>query len=216
MELRLESALKVPEFLMQIKAIKLNISNPYTWASGWKSPIYCDNRRTLSFPPIRNYIRQEFVKLVRDEFIAPDAIAGVATGGIPHGVLVAEAIGLPFVYVRTGKKSHGLGNQIEGAIEKGQRVVVIEDLVSTGMSSLNAVEALREAGSMVIGMAAIFTYNFMKAKENFEDHNCRLITLSDYNSLIKVALQNGYIKESDVEILERWRDNPEEWGKETL
>jgi orotate phosphoribosyltransferase len=216
MELRLESALKVPEFLMQINAIKLNISNPYTWASGWKSPIYCDNRRTLSFPPIRNYIRQEFVKLVRDEFIAPDVVAGVATGGIPHGVLVAERLGLPFVYVRPGKKSHGLGNQIEGAIEKGQRVVVIEDLVSTGKSSLNAVEALREAGCMVIGMAAIFTYNFIKAKKNFEDHNCRLITLSDYNSLIKVALQNGYIKESDVEILERWRDNPEEWGKETL
>lgn len=211
MELRKESALKIPEFLMQIKAIKLNITTPFTWASGWKAPIYCDNRKSLSFPAIRNFIRQEFVKLIRDEFQSPDVIAGVATGAIAHGVLVAQDMGLPFVYVRPSEKKHGLGNKIEGNIEPGQKVIVIEDLVSTGKSSLEAVNALRDAGNMVIGMASIFTYNFTIAKKNLEQANCRLITLSDYNSLIKVAHNNGYIKESDMDILKQWRDDPSNW-----
>ena len=214
MELRKESALKIPEFLMQIKAIKLNISTPFTWASGWKSPIYCDNRVSLSFPAIRNFIRHEFVKLIRDEFQAPDAIVGVATGAIAHGALVAQDMSLPFAYVRSSEKKHGLGNKIEGVVEPGQKVIVIEDLVSTGMSSLQAVQALKDAGCTVIGMAAIFTYNFEQARKSFEDANCRLITLSDYNSLIKVAHNNGYIKEADMEILEQWRDNPSIWMQE--
>lgn len=212
MELRKESALKIPEFLMQIKAIKLNISTPFTWASGWKAPIYCDNRKSLSFPKIRNYIRQEFVALIHEHFASVDVIAGVATGAIAHGVLVAQDLGLPFVYVRAAEKKHGLANRIEGVIEAGQKVVVIEDLVSTGKSSLEAVEALKNSGCNVLGMAAIFTYNFEHAAKNFEKAGCRLITLSDYNSLMEVALQNGYIHSNDLISLKKWRDNPENWG----
>lgn len=199
------------DFLLQIKAIKLDIANPFTWSSGIKSPIYCDNRKTLSYPKIRTFIRQEFVKLINDEFGTVNLIAGVATGAIAAGVLVAQDLGLPFVYVRSEKKDHGLSNQIEGVVESGQSVVVIEDLISTGQSSLNAVAALREAGCNVKGMVAIFTYNLPEAKVNFNKANCQLVTLTDYDILIKKALERNYIKESDLKSLIQWRENPKEW-----
>jgi orotate phosphoribosyltransferase len=207
-----ESYLKVSEYLLQIKAIKLNLSIPYTWASGWKSPIYCDNRKTLSFPQIRNYIRDELVKLIREEFGEPEIIAGVATAGIPHGILVAQDLGLPFIYVRPEDKKHGLENQIEGVIESGKSVVVVEDLVSTGKSSLNAVNAIRDAGANVKGMVAIFTYGFKIASDKFIKEKCPLFTLTDYDSLILQALESGYIKESDLISLKKWRESPEKWG----
>ena len=206
-----ETAMATADFLLQIKAIKLDIANPFTWSSGIKSPIYCDNRKTLSYPKIRTFIRQEFVKLINDEFGTVNLIAGVATGAIAAGVLVAQDLGLPFVYVRSEKKDHGLSNQIEGVVESGQSVVVIEDLISTGQSSLNAVAALREAGCNVKGMVAIFTYNLPEAKVNFNKANCQLVTLTDYDILIKKALERNYIKESDLKSLIQWRENPKEW-----
>jgi len=199
---------------LQIKAIKLNLQKPFIWASGWNSPIYCDNRKTLSYPKIRTYIRQQFVEIIREEFGTPDVIAGVATGAIAQGVLVAQDLGLPFVYVRSAPKEHGLANLIEGVIEKGQSVVVIEDLISTGGSSLKAVEALRDAGCDVKGMAAIFTYGFPKAAESFEKANCKLVTLSDYNSLLQQACDSNFIKEEDLARLVEWREAPDKWGKE--
>ncbi|MBI9033739.1 MAG: orotate phosphoribosyltransferase [Bacteroidales bacterium] len=205
-------AKQTAEFLLQIKAIKLNLASPFTWASGWKSPIYCDNRKTLSYPKIRTYIRQEFSKIIREVYGEIDVIAGVATGGIANGALIAQELGLPFIYIRSEKKSHGMTNQIEGVIESGQSVVVIEDLISTGGSSLKAVEALREAGCVVKGMIAIFTYGFDLAEENFKKANCSIYTLSDYNALIVHALENGYIKHADVDSLKQWRANPSEWG----
>ncbi len=207
-----ESSLKISEYLLQIKAIKLNLTNPYTWASGWKSPIYCDNRKTLSYPQIRNYIRDEMVKIIREEYGEPEVIAGVATAGIPHGVLIAQDLGLPFIYVRSEDKKHGLENKIEGVLESGKSVVVIEDLVSTGKSSLNAVEAIRKTGANVKGMAAIFTYGFKTAADSFKKEKCSLITLTDYDSLIKQALESEYIKESDLVSLKKWRECPEKWG----
>ncbi|MCK4406584.1 MAG: orotate phosphoribosyltransferase [Bacteroidales bacterium] len=206
-----ETALTISDFLLQIKAIKLDITNPFTWASGLKSPIYCDNRITLSFPKIRTYIRQEFVKIINEEFGSVDVIAGVATGGIAQGVLVAQELGLPFVYIRSSQKKHGLTNQIEGIVESGQSVVIVEDLISTGKSSLNAVNALREAGCNIKGMVAIFTYDLTIAKENFEKADCKLITLSDYNFLIRKAVETNYINESDIQSLVRWRENPKKW-----
>lgn len=206
-------ALETAEFLLQIKAIKLDNNNPFTWSSGIKSPIYCDNRKILSYPKIRTYIRQEFTKLIREEFGELDLIAGVATGAIAHGVLVAQELGLPFAYVRANKKDHGLANQIEGVVESGQSVVVIEDLVSTGQSSLAAVQALRDAGCNVKGMVAIFTYGLESAARNFKEENVILHTLTDYDHLIKYALDMKYIKESDKLSLVRWRENPEGWGK---
>jgi orotate phosphoribosyltransferase len=206
-------ALETAEFLLQIKAIKLDNNNPFTWSSGIKSPIYCDNRKILSYPKIRTYIRQEFSKLIREEFGEIDLIAGVATGAIAHGVLVAQELGLPFAYVRSSKKEHGLSNQIEGVVESGQSVVVVEDLVSTGGSSLTAVQALRDAGCNVKGMVAIFTYGLESAAKNFKDENCLLYTLTDYDHLIKYALDMKYIKESDKLSLVSWRENPEGWGK---
>ncbi|NVO02091.1 MAG: orotate phosphoribosyltransferase [Bacteroidetes bacterium] len=208
-----ESALKVAEFLLEIKAIKLETANPFTWASGWKSPIYCDNRKTLSYPNIRNYIRDQFVKLIKEELGIPDVIAGVATGGVPQGALVAQELNLPFVYIRSSEKTHGLGNVIEGVIHPGQSVVVIEDLISTGSSSLKAVEALRAAGCKIQGMAAIFTYCFKKADDSFAAADCPLVTISDYNYLIEQAVKSGYVKESDLESLKKWREAPENWGK---
>lgn len=208
-----ESAAKVAEFLLQIKAVRLQPNAPFTWASGWKSPIYCDNRRTLSHPNIRTYIRQQFAKLVNDHFPRPDLIAGVATGAIAHGVLVAEELGLPFVYVRPEPKKHGMGNLIEGEVEAGQKVVVIEDLISTGGSSLKAVAALREAGCDVKGMAAIFTYRFQAAEDAFAEAKCKLITLCDYPALIRQAVKSDYVSESEVAALEQWRENPAAWGK---
>ena len=178
-----ETALKISEFLLQIKAIKLNLKEPYTWASGWKSPIYCDNRTTLSFPVIRNYIRQEFVNIINDEIGDIDAVVGVATAGIPHGILVAQDLGLPFAYVRSTSKEHGLANRVEGVLEAGQSVVVIEDLISTGGSSLSAVKAVREMGCNVKGLLSIFTYGFKLADDKCKESKCRAYSLSDYHHL---------------------------------
>lgn len=208
-----DSALKIAEFLLQIKAVKLQPNQPFTWASGWKSPIYCDNRKTLSYPKIRTFIRQEFVNSIIEKFGKPDVIAGVATGGIAQGALVAQELGLPFVYVRSEAKSHGLTNQVEGVIEKGQSVVVIEDLISTGGSSLKAVDALRKEGCEVKGMAAIFTYGFKTAEENFKAAKCDVVTLCDYDTLIQQAIASGYVNQSDLASLQSWREEPSAWGK---
>ncbi|NCD70055.1 orotate phosphoribosyltransferase [Mucilaginibacter agri] len=204
---------QVAEFLLQIKAIKLQPNNPFTWASGWKSPIYCDNRITLSHPSIRTYIRQQLSVLVQEEFGSVDCIAGVATAGIPQGALVAQELGLPFIYVRAKAKEHGTGKMIEGEIIPGQRVAVIEDLISTGKSSLQAVESLRDAGYNVAGLAAIFTYGFDAAVENFKNAKCRFSTLSNYSALLKYAEQHGDIKTADLEILSKWRESPSTWGQ---
>lgn len=211
-----EIELKVAEFLLQIKAVKLQPNNPFTWASGWKSPIYCDNRITLSHPSVRTYIRQKLAQLIQEEYGAVDVIAGVATAGIPQGVLVAQELGLPFIYVRAKAKEHGTGSLIEGEIIEGQRVAVIEDLISTGKSSLQAVDALRAAGLSVAGLVAIFTYGFDKADENFAAAKCRYVTLSNYSSLIEFAAEHSYIADNDISLLNTWRENPAEWGKELL
>lgn len=203
---------QIASYLLQSKAIKLEPTNPFTWASGWKSPIYCDNRQTLSFPEIRGYIRDAFVNVISDHFPDVDVIAGVATGAIAQGALVADELQLPFVYVRSKPKGHGLENLIEGKIDEGNKVVVIEDLVSTGGSSLKAIEALREVKCNVLGMCAIFTYGFPVAEENFQKANCSLITLSNYNTLIDLALESNYIKSNDVEILKSWRKDPASWN----
>jgi len=207
-----DSAHKIAEFLLQIKAIKLSPENPFTWASGRKSPIYCDNRKTLSYPQIRTYIRQVYVDTIHHSFGKPDVIAGVATGGIAQGALIAQEMGLPFVYVRSEAKKHGLTNMIEGVLEKGQSVIVIEDLISTGGSSLKAVDAIREAGGTVKGMVAIFTYGFDEATENFKKANCVVKTLTDYNILIEEALKKNYISDKDVDSLKAWRKDPAKWG----
>jgi len=204
---------KTAEYLLQIKAIKLQPSNPFTWASGWKSPIYCDNRKTLSFPEVRSFIRDSFASLVRELYPEAEVIAGVATGAIAHGALTADKLGLPFIYVRSEAKEHGLGNQIEGYFEKGQKVVVIEDLISTGGSSLNAVRALRDAGCEIMGMVAIFTYEFKKAGDSFAAAECRLDTLSNYTVLVDTALKTGYIGETEVDTLKKWRVDPSIWSK---
>ena len=209
-----DTASKTAELLLQINAIKLNPGNPFTWASGWKSPIYCDNRITLSFPPIRNYLKEEFAKNIEKQFGKPDVIAGVATGAIGIGLLVAEALALPFVYVRPEPKKHGRLNQIEGFLQKGQNVVVIEDLISTGNSSLMAVEALKDAGANVKGMAAIFSYGFEIAKKNFKNANLDLYTLSNYESLLPLAVAKKYITEEEEQTLVAWRISPEIWGTE--
>jgi orotate phosphoribosyltransferase len=206
------SAKKTAEYLLQIKAIKLQPSNPFTWASGWKSPIYCDNRKTLSFPEVRSYICNAFAAMVKDLYPHVEVIAGVATGAIAHGALAADRLGLPFIYVRSGAKEHGLGNQIEGYFEPGQKVVVIEDLISTGGSSLSAVKALREAGCDVLGMVAIFTYEFKKASDGFVSENCKLNTLSNYSVLVDTAVKTGYISQAEVETLKKWREDPAGWG----
>jgi len=205
-------AKKTAEYLLQIKAIKLQPSNPFTWASGWKSPIYCDNRKTLSFPEVRSFIRDSFADMIKDLYPGAELIAGVATGAIAHGALAADKLGLPFIYVRSGAKEHGLGNQIEGYYEKGQKVVVIEDLISTGGSSLSAVKALRDAGCEVLGMVAIFTYEFKKASDGFASEQCKLDTLSNYTALIETAVKTGYIGETEVETLKKWRVDPSVWG----
>jgi len=207
-------AIKTAEYLLQIKAIKLQPSNPFTWASGWKSPIYCDNRKTLSFPEVRSYIRDSFASLVRELYPQAGIIAGVATGAIAHGALVSDKLGLPFIYVRSGAKEHGLGNHIEGYFVPGQKVVVIEDLISTGGSSLSAVRALRDAGCVVLGMVAIFTYEFKKASDGFAAENCTLHTLSNYSVLVDAAVSTGYIGQSEVETLKKWRVDPSIWGIE--
>ena len=206
-----DTAEKTAELLLQINAIKLNPKNPFTWASGWKSPIYCDNRMTLSFPPIRNYIRESIAKNIEKQFGKPDVIAGVATGAIGIGVLVAEYMGLPFVYVRPEAKKHGRLNQVEGFLQRGQNVVVIEDLISTGNSSLNAVTALREAGANVKGMVAIFSYGFETATENFKNAKVDLFTLSNYDHLLPLAVAKRYITEEELSALEAWNKDPANW-----
>lgn len=205
------TANKTAELLLQINAIKLRPENPFTWASGWKSPIYCDNRILLSFPVIRNYIKEEIAKQVEELYGKPDIIAGVATGAIGIGVLVAEYLGLPFIYVRPEAKSHGRQNQIEGLLEKDQTVVVIEDLISTGKSSLNAVEALNNDGAKIKGMIAIFTYGFEIASKNFEKRGIDLHTLSDFETLIQLASETNYIKEEQLHTLMEWRKDPSLW-----
>lgn len=207
-----DTAEKTAELLLQINAIKLNPSKPFLWASGWHSPIYCDNRLTLSFPAIRNYIRDEFSKQIEDKYGKPDVIAGVATGAIGIGILVAEELGLPFVYVRPEPKKHGRQNQVEGFLQKGQNVVVVEDLISTGNSSLLAVEALKEAGANVKGMVAIFSYGFDVAEENFKKANVELNTLSNYENLLNLAVAKQYITEEEQQTLQEWRKNPSEWN----
>ena len=206
-----DTAAKTAELLLQINAIKLNPKNPFTWASGWNSPIYCDNRLILSFPAIRNFVREEFSKHIEKEFGKPDVIAGVATGAIGIGMLVAEYMGLPFVYVRPEPKKHGRQNQVEGFLQKGQNVVVVEDLISTGNSSLLAVEALREAGAHVKGMVAIFTYGFDIAVENFKNANVELNTLADYSRLLELAVAKNYITEKELKTLQDWRESPSTW-----
>jgi orotate phosphoribosyltransferase len=209
-----DTASKTAELLLQINAIKLNSKNPFTWASGWKSPIYCDNRVILSFPAIRNFIRDEFAKNIEKQFGKPDVIAGVATGAIGVGVLVAQELGLPFVYVRPEPKKHGRMNQVEGFLQKGQNVVVVEDLISTGNSSLLAVEALRNEGANVKGMAAIFTYGFPVAEENFKNANVDLFTLSNYVNLLELAVTKEYITENEEDLLKEWRKDPAQWNVE--
>ncbi|SFJ80586.1 orotate phosphoribosyltransferase [Myroides guanonis] len=208
-----ETAQKTAELLLQINAIKLNPKNPFTWASGWKSPIYCDNRITLSYPEIRRFIQEEFAVNIIEKYGKPDVIAGVATGAIGIGLLVAEAMNLPFVYVRPEPKKHGRQNQIEGQLDAGKKVIVIEDLISTGKSSLQAVEALKEQGAEVIGMAAIFTYGFDIATENFKNAGVELMTLSNYPTLLESAVSKKYISDSDLETLQEWRENPSVWNQ---
>lgn len=199
------------EKLLKISAIKLQPENPFVWASGWNSPIYTDNRRTLSYPEVRTFIKVELCRVIMENFGAVDAIAGVATGAIAQGALVAETLGLPYVYVRSAPKDHGLENLIEGNLKPGQKVVVIEDLISTGGSSLKAVEAIRNAGCEVIGMAAIFTYGFPVAARKFKSAQVELITLSNYNAILETALETNYIKPEDLETLQEWRKDPASW-----
>jgi orotate phosphoribosyltransferase len=209
----MESSIKLSDYLLQIKAIIIDPANPFTWASGWKSPIYCDNRKTLSYPEIRDFIRDQLVVLIRDHFGVPDIIAGVATGAIPQGALVSEKLHLPFIYVRSSAKDHGTGNLIEGDVTAGKSVVVVEDLISTGGSSLRAVNALREAGLNVKGMVAIFTYGFNVAVENFSREGVTLYTISDYHTLIQHGISSGYVQPGFLETLKKWREEPDKWGK---
>jgi len=206
-----DTAKKTAEFLLQIKAIKLQPNNPFTWASGWNSPIYCDNRITLSHHATRTYIREQLAHAVTESFGKPDVIAGVATGAIPHGILVAQELRLPFVYVRPEPKTHGRKNQIEGYLENGQTVVVIEDLISTGGSSLKAVKAVEEIGCTVKGMAAIFTYGLDLSVENFKNAKCDLVTLSNYDNIIEKAMDTGYISDKEIDTLKKWRIAPDKW-----
>lgn len=199
------------EKLLSIRAIKLQPSNPFTWASGWKSPIYCDNRKLISYPRIRTFIKTELCRLILENFTEVDAIAGVATGAIAPGALVADALGLPFIYIRSTPKDHGLENLIEGELKPGSKVVVVEDLVSTGSSSLKAVDAIRRDGSEVIGMVANFTYGFPIATEKFAAANVELLTLTNYDAVLKEALRIDYIAESDLETLQEWRNAPADW-----
>jgi len=205
--------IEVTKKLLEINTIKIQPDSPFTWASGWKSPIYCDNRKILSYPETRTFVRDQFVELVQKKYPDAEVIAGVATGAIAHGVLVAEKLGLPFIYVRSKPKGHGLENLIEGDLKPGQKVVVIEDLVSTGVSSLKAAEAINNFGGNVVGMLAIFTYSFEHAKENFKQANIELTTLSNYQILIELAFEKGEINKSQVETLMNWRIDPENWGK---
>ncbi|MCD8304319.1 MAG: orotate phosphoribosyltransferase [Prevotellaceae bacterium] len=200
------------ERLLRVKAVKLQPNNPFTWASGWKSPFYCDNRKTLSYPSLRTFVKTELSRLVMEEFPEAEAIAGVATGAIAQGALVADALALPFVYVRSKPKDHGLENLIEGELRAGMKVVVVEDLISTGGSSLKAVEAIRHDGCEVVGMVASYTYGFEVAEQAFRKAGVRLLTLTNYEAVVKEALRSGYIKEKDISVLDEWRKAPENWA----
>jgi len=207
-----DTAAQLADFLLQIKAIKLQPSKPFIWASGWKSPIYCDNRLTLSFPKVRTFIRQELAKAVIEKFGKPDVIAGVATGGIAHGALVAQELGLPFIYVRAAAKGHGMENLVEGKVEPGQTVVVVEDLISTGQSSLKAIKELTSAGCLVKGLVSIFDYGFDTAVREFKAEKCAFFSLSNYDTLILQALKNKYVAKEEIDQLKNWKSNPESWG----
>jgi orotate phosphoribosyltransferase len=206
-------AIKTAELLLQIKAIKLQPQKPFTWASGWRSPIYCDNRVTLSYPAIRNFLREHLSRQIEKVHGRPDVIAGVATGAIGMGMLVADYMNLPFIYVRPEAKKHGRQNKIEGHLDSGQKVVVVEDLISTGMSSLNAVDALKEAGASVKGMVALFSYGFQSTIERFAQQNIELTILSDYDHLIQQAIQAGHFTETEINLLQSWRSDPANWNK---
>lgn len=199
--------------LLDVKAIKLQPANPFTWASGWKSPFYCDNRKTLSFPQLRDFVKLELCHAIQEHFADAEAVAGVATGAIAQGALVADELSLPFAYVRSKPKDHGMENLIEGELKPGSKVVVVEDLISTGGSSLKAVEALRKHGCEVVGMVASYTYGFPVAEKAFEDAGVKLVTLTDYEHVVAQAVETGYISESDVNVLNEWRKNPSEWRK---
>lgn len=204
---------QIAEQLLQINAIKLNPAKPFVWASGWNSPIYCDNRKTLSYPAVRELICDAFVQIIREKYPDAEGIAGVATGAIAHGMLVADRMGLPFIYIRSSAKGHGMENLIEGDYKPGQRFVVVEDLVSTGGSSLKAVDALKSAGCTVQGMVAIFTYGFPAAVDNFSKSGCALDTLSNYDALVDTAAKTGYVSDADLGTLKTWRKSPDQWGK---
>lgn len=197
--------------LLKVKAIKLQPTNPFTWASGWKSPFYCDNRKTLSYPDLRSFVKIQTARLIMERFPEAEAVAGVATGAIPQGAMVADTLNMPFVYVRSKPKDHGLENLIEGELKPGTKVVVVEDLISTGGSSLKAVEAIRNYGCEVVGMVASYTYGFDVAEKAFKDANVELVTLTNYEAVVAQALATGYIKEADVELLNQWRKAPSEW-----
>ena len=199
--------------LLKIKAIKLQPNDPFTWASGWKSPFYCDNRKTLSFADLRNFVKLELVHAILEHFPEAEAVAGVATGAIAQGALVADELCLPFAYVRSKPKDHGMGNLIEGELPKGAKVVVVEDLISTGGSSLKAVEAIRQAGCVVVGMVASYTYGFPIAEQAFADAGVKLVTLTDYENVVAEALETGYISNADVDLLHEWRKDPANWKK---
>lgn len=203
----------IAQKLIEVEAVKLQPSNPFTWASGWKSPIYCDNRKTLSYPSLRSLIKLELARVIAEEFPEAEAVAGVATGAIAQGALVADALGLPFSYIRSAPKDHGMENLIEGELRPGAKVVIVEDLISTGGSSLKAVEAVRKHGAEVLGMVAIYTHGFPDAENNFEAANVRLITLSNYNAVLAEAQRTGYITAQDQEVLVEWRKSPSTWGK---
>ena len=209
----LDIAKQIAKSLLQINAIILQPNQPFKWAAGWNSPIYCDNRKTLSYPEIRNHIRQGLAAIVKKHYKGANVIAGVATAGIPHGALVAEELGLPFIYVRNKANEHGKQNQIEGYFEKGQSVVLVEDLISSGKSSLEAAETLKEAGMHVKGVIAIFTYGFNTAADNFKIADTEYVSLCDYNILLQQAIASQYIEKKDLSILKEWRENPEIWGE---
>ena len=203
---------QIANLLLQIKAIKINVAKPFQWASGWKSPIYCDSRKTLSYPQIRDVIKEHFITIIKDRFKSVQAIAGIATGAIAIGAIVADALNLPFIYVRSNQKNHGLGNLIEGEIVADQKVVVVEDLVSTGGSSLTAVNALLNSNCDVLGMAAIFTYQFKGTEKRFNEAGCKLYALCNFKTLIEMAIQTGYLNNQELDIIQQWHENPENWG----
>ena len=207
---------EVAKDLLKIESIKINLEKPFIWASGWKSPIYCDNRLSLSYPKTRDLVKNSLAKLIKEKFKGVEAIAGVATAGIPQGALVADLLGIPFIYVRSKSKSHGLENQVEGLVKPGQKVVILEDLISTGASSLQAAEAIRAANMEILGMVAIFTYGFPLSVENFKAHNMVLWYLSDYETMIELGIENGTIKKDQLATLKAWRSNPALWGEENL